>query len=227
MSEPSNYLLDELISFAEEQKTSIEKAAGLLANLAKQRLPERKFEQATVTARAKFLREIKASKKEYFISRVIMVSRIHAIAWTYYPKYHLVSLPTKFTPGKYTWFSIRWERLNWKPVTKKNHYFLDDLFFDPDEGRFWMHEPYLAEIKISKQVYAFLADKNAPCLTETNFKKIDPKMVEAFKNARSNIPEFKVQFCTSDKIHKSQPYGSRGWKKRIEVIPRFERRGWR
>jgi hypothetical protein len=87
MSEPSIYLLDGLIEYAEEQDISVEKAATQLADLAKQRIPEREFERATQHVQGKLLREIKKSKKEYFLSRVLMRTRVHAIAWIYYPKY--------------------------------------------------------------------------------------------------------------------------------------------
>jgi hypothetical protein len=226
MSEPSTYLLDGIIEFAEQKNISIEKAAGQLADLAKQRIPERNFEDATATVRAKLVRAIKESKKEYFLSRVIMRTRVHAIAWTYYPKYHVFSSPTKIAPLKYNWFSIHWGRPNWKPAIKKSFYFLDDLFFDLDEGKFWMHEPYLDEVKASKQLYNFLVQKELPTLKETAFKKIDPKVVADFKKERSMIPEYKIQGCESDKIYSSRPYGSKGWKKRVEVLPNLERWEW-
>jgi len=84
----------------------------------------------------------------------------------------------------------------------------------------------LDEVKASKQLYNFLVQKELPTLKETAFKKIDPKVVADFKKERSMIPEYKIQGCESDKIYSSRPYGSKGWKKRVEVLPNLERWEW-
>lgn len=217
------YLIDALIDYADANNLPVERAASILSELAKQRIPERNLEIDNLKSKSKLQTEISGSRKEYFIARVIMVTRVHSIAWTYYPEYHVIGSPwpySRFHAGP-------WQEVSWKPQHREEDYYVDDLFLDPAEWQFWMPEPYLSGLPICQKLYSILSDKSADVLKGTNYKKIDPELVREFKELRDGKHSFEIKECEEGKLYRRSRYGSKGWRERISFLPSWAKTKWR
>ena len=211
---PSQYLIDELISYAEDARLSFEDAAAVVGEFAKQRAPELSVERQARHARSNLLAEVVKSRKEKFVARFLVRTRVRYISWTYYPEYHVFD-----APANTWWCSIRYEEPDWGGKAIVGRFYLDDLFHDPDGGRFWMHEPYLNELPESLALFGELTKKEHEILHGTSFKKIDPRIVKAFKAARAGAPQYAVGYLEGPNWSRKPPYGSKGWQERVALVP--------
>lgn len=218
MARPGSYLLDSFLDYAQENKMTLKRAAKTLAEFAKQRAPEKKIEEQTTDARSKMRDQVAASPREYVVARVLVKRRVRYLRWCYYPQFHVVT-----GPRDYWWCTIRYSK-PWRPKRPEKHLYLDDLFHDAEHDSFWMPEPYLDGLPESAALYAALADPEAEKLEGTDYRKIDPQLIAAFRRARARAPEFRKRLCEKDEIWDRRPYGSRGWKKRIALVPTTFRR---
>lgn len=216
--QPRRYLVDCLIEYAQENSLTFAAAAKLLVEFAKQRAPEKEIAEKTSTARSELQARVLASPAEFFVARFLVRRRVHYVRWTYYPEFHVVRGPKDF------WWSTIYYDKPWRPTKRPKHFYVDDLFHDAEHERFWMSEPYLVGLPASEALYAELTKPDFERLEESDFRKIDPMVVAAFKRARAKIPEYVRRVCETDEIWKRRPYGSQGWKKRVALVPqRFKR----
>ncbi len=213
MEPPRPYLVDYLIEYARENGVTFARAAKLLAEFAKQRAPEKEIEEKTSAAQSAVRSQVLSSPSECFVARFLVRRRVHYVRRIYYPEFHVVHGPKDFW-----WSTIRYDK-PWRPKKRPKHFYLDDLFHDGDREQFWMAEPYLVGLPESQALYAELTKGDFEKFKGTDFRKIDPRLVEPFKRARAKSPEYARKRCETDEIWDRRPYGSRGWKKRVALVP--------
>lgn len=214
MNPPSNYLLDEFIRYAEENNTTFSHAAGIIAEFAKQRAPEFAVETKTKDARQDIREKVEKSRKEEIVARFLVRTRVRYISWTYYPEFHLAAAPVDVW-----WCSIWYEKPDWQLGNQPGRFYLDDLFHDPDEGKFWMKEPYLSELPLSAALFDDLTKKEHETMQGTFFRKVDPRVIGAFKAARTGQQEFTIGYLDTKNVYRKPPYGAKGWQKRLKLVP--------
>lgn len=213
MDQPRPHLIDSLVDFATENRISIEEAGKTLIEFAKQRAPEKEIEDSMSSARSKLRQRIFEGPKEYIVARFLLLSRVRYVRWTYYLDFHVVSAPQDF------WGSTITYSKPWRPAKRPAHLYLDDLFYDREHERFWMEEPYLADIPTSLALFTELTRPDFPKLEGTAFRKIAPTAFSAFRELRKTIPEYRRKPCDFDKMLDRRPYGSKGWKTRATLVP--------
>jgi hypothetical protein len=211
---PSKYLLDELIGYAEEAGVTFCEAATIVSEFAKQRAPELAVECQTRHARTKLRTQVTGSPKEKIVARFLVRTRVRYISWIYFPEYHVIDSPSNFW-----WCSIRYREPDWEKVAESNLFYLDDLFHDPDQGKFWMDEPYLKRLPASLALFKEFTKKDHELLEGTSLKKVDPRIVRRFKTSRASIPEFTTAYLKEDNAYRKPPYGSKGWQQRVALVP--------
>jgi hypothetical protein len=214
MKKPHTYLVDSLINYANESGISYGEASSIIAEFARQRAPELASEREKLNIRYKLQAKVENSPKEYFIARFLVVTRVRYIAWTYYPEFHVCS-----EPCNYTSCSIEFTKPTWLPSSRPDEYYMDDLFHDEDAGKFWMHEPYLVGLPSSHALFKEITKTRYETLAGTNLRKIDPRIVAAFKAKRKGIPEFSPAYISMKNDRIRPPYGSKGWRQRVKLVP--------
>ena len=216
---PENFYLDYLIDYAAETNLTLEAASALMANYAKQRVPEYQVERKVSELRRKVRSEIDDSPSEELIVRVLVRTRIHSISWQYFPKYHVVG-----SPFQTHWYSVRYREPVWKTFTNEGMHYIDDLFYDSKWEQFWMPEPYLSEMPESLALYNHLTQEKLPVIEGTSYRKVDPRIVEGLLKTRRNTPIFKRRRVGGQVVLRTRkPYGSDGWEDRIKVISPYRR----
>ena len=218
MDGPSSHLIDALIDYADMRTISLRKAASSVVRYAEQRLPEYRIEQQATKARSKVRDEVFDSKREYFIVRVLMKTRIREVVWTYFPDFHVID-----SPREAGWYSIRYRMPVWEAVNDPEYHYIDDLFYDSAHEQFWMPEPYLTRQAASFTLYNHLISKGLPTLAGTSYRKINPEIVENFFRRRRNNLVYKFRSISWNRTFRKQPYGSLGWQDRIKVVDKFRR----
>lgn len=213
MDQPSSFLVDYLIEYANENGVSLESAAKTVVEFAKQRAPEKEIEERASSARANLRERVFGSTKEFIVARFLVRRRVRYVRWTYYPEFHVVGEPRDFY-----WSTIHFPK-PWSPKERPAHYYLDDLFHDSGHQCFWMTEPYLAGLPASQALFEELSRADHKKMDGVGLRKIDPRVYSAFKDAREKTREFSKKRCEADEIWESRPYGNRGWKKRVALVP--------
>lgn len=217
MKTPDEYLLDELIRYAEENGLTLDQAALHVAGCARQRAPEYRVEKEASVVRARVREEIQNSPREELVARVLVRSRVHYISWTYYPEYHVVG-----GASEVFWHTIRFPEPDPQSFSGRGvHYYIDDLFYDEFRERFWMPEPYLRGLPSSQALYRQLVAKKAEGLAGTRFRKVSPKVMADFIRDRKDTPVFLIREGNSEKMRRRPPYGSKGWKERLSMVRPF------
>ena len=214
MKKPNKYLIDSLIEYAQECGIGYGEASTIVSDFARQRAPELAGEKQIDSARFEMERTIESSQMEYLISRFLVVSRVRYIAWTYYPEYHVCSEARNFS-----WCSIKFIIPSWPPKRLPDEYYIDNLYHDKDASQFWMHEPYINELPESKALFGELTKDKYECLSGTKLRKVDPRIVSAFKKKRKGTPEYMSRSMPDDYAYREPFYGSNGWKQRVKLIP--------
>jgi hypothetical protein len=214
MKAPDPFLLDRFLVYAQECGVTINEAATIVAEFAKQRAPELATEVQILDVHYKLRRKVESSPSEQIVARFLVKTRVRYIAWTYYPDYHVCS-----SPYHYWWCTIWYDEPNWKPTAQPDRFYLDDLFHDKDEGKFWMHEPYLENQSESRNLFEALTKPDFEKMEGTQLRKIDPRIMAAFKAKRTGIPEFTSRLMEIHQVLRRAPYGSKGWQQRIKLVP--------
>lgn len=214
MNAPDEYLLDELIRYAEESGKTLAEAALHVAECARQRAPEYRVERETSKARAKLREDILHSAREELVARVLVRSRVHYVSWTYFPEYHVVGEPTAWF-----WHTIHYREPEAETFTGRGvEHYIDDLFHDEERHRFWMPEPYLRGLPSSRALYRQLVAKRADKLAGTGYRKVSPQVMADFLRDRKAAPVFTVREGDWEKLRRRPPYGSKGWKERLAMV---------
>jgi hypothetical protein len=218
MAEPDTYLIDRFIDFAEDEKVSLREAAERLVAYARQRQPEREVEIAKARSTHSLSRELSdriwKSECIRIVARIVIRTRVRYFYWPYYPEFEVVAWPQE-----YWWCSIRYDEPNWPVGPFKDRIYLDDLFHDPYERKFWMREPYVEELPLCHTVFQHLADPQRDKLGNTLYSKVDPDLMRKFCAARAGSIDFESRECDSDRIYGSPPLGSAGWRDRASLLP--------
>ena len=215
MPEPRAFLLDELIDYSETEGITLEQAAQRAAEYARQRIPEREIEQEVRAAHGKVESEIVASGGISIVARFFAKSRIHVVRWRYYTQFHVFT--SIHRTGR--WFTARYSSPTWTGDKKQAEVYLDNLYHDPEEGQFWMHEPYLTDAKASQDLFQLLATKQGERLKNTRFLKVNPELMTTFMTARANVPEYSERVGDFDKMGRRPHLGAKGWQDRWKLIP--------
>lgn len=214
MNSPSTYLLDSFIEYANENKIDFSRAASIVSEYAKQRSAELTVESGLRRAELKLSQDVWSSPVENFIARIIVKTRVRYVYWTYRPEYHVIS-----GPFHYWWCSIQFKKPNWKTRREKDDYFIDNLYYDTDWNQFWMQEPYLSDVPISKELYSEITKEKYESLKGTSFRKVNPELVNEFKKARKKVQDYSFKWMDSDLALRKPFYGSKGWDKRLNLMP--------
>jgi len=123
------------------------------------------------------------------------------------------------SPYHYWWCTIWYDEPSWKPAAQSDRFYLDDLFHDKDEGKFWMHEPYLEGQPESRILFEAITKPDYEKMEGTQLRKIDPRIIAAFKSKRTGISEFTSRLMETHQILRRPPYGSKGWQQRVKLVP--------
>lgn len=214
MKKPHTYLVDSFIDYANTSGISFGKASSIIAEFARQRAPELASEKEKRNIRYKLQAKVEQSIREYFIARFLVITRVRYVAWTYYPEFHVCSEPRNYTSCSIVNFEP-----SWQPSCLPDEYFIDDLFHDEDAGKFWMHEPYLAGLPSSQALFKEITKKRHETLAGTTLRKVDPRIVAAFKAKRKGVPEYSSSYIGSKNDRIRPPYGSKGWRQRVKLVP--------
>jgi hypothetical protein len=216
MDKETTYLIDEIIRYSLDRKITLKRATGDLAELAKQRLPEYGLETGQRAEEDAIHRKVVKAKAHSIVMRVPIRSWVHEVSWRYYPSFHVIGNAVE----SYA-FPVRANIETWPPVSERDTTYLDNIYFDPDAGRFWQPEPFLTGMPVSKRVYKHITSAKLERLRGTAFLKVSPAIMGELLRTRRGHPSYEVKRCDVALSSRHRPHGSRGWKDRMSGVNRY------
>jgi hypothetical protein len=212
MDKHTLYLIDDIIRFAQDQKMDLSTATDHLLDLARQRLPEYEIELATLRKSHEVFKSIQDSSKHYLIIRVIMKTWVHEVIWTYYPDFHVIDYP--YSRRAFPIVGSDWVK---EPCKPDNVTYIDDLFYDLDEIKFWQPEPFLSSKPASQNLYQHISSK-PPKLPETPYRKIRPDLVKTVIELEQSNMNYSIQPYPDDLELFRRNIGAKGYQNRMKEL---------
>ena len=216
MDKQTIYLIDDIIRYSLDHEMPLDRTASHLLELAKQRLPEYRLESEQLSGESELFKQVRESDAYYIIMRVPIRSWIHEVHWNYFPEFHVISSPRE----DYA-FPVHANIETWHPESDPKKIYLDDLFFDSRQRRFWQPEPFLIKLPASARLYKHITSNKLEPLRGTPFLKIVPDFIAEILQSRSGIPNYTIRACKSDLVFRNRPFGSKGWKERMIGVRRY------
>jgi len=216
MDKQTTYLIDDIIRYSLDREIPLDKAGRQLTELAKQRLPEYQLELEQRSGEFAILTQIRQSDTRSIVMRVPIRSWIHEVHWSYYPEFHVIS-----SPFEYYAFPVHANIDGWPAISDPKTAYLDDIFFDKDDGYFWQPEPYLTGLTVSARAYKHITSDKLEKLRGTPYLKVSPEIIAEFLQTRSGLPNYTIKPSDSDLGWRQRPQGSKGWKDRMAGVTRY------